>query len=51
MSITQTKKCEINQLGDMLRGAALAIQKDTNNYNADCFLAADRAVYDIEGSI
>tara|TARA_B110000285_G_C14731410_1_gene426622 strand:+ start:135 stop:437 length:303 start_codon:yes stop_codon:yes gene_type:complete len=43
--------CEVNRLGDIIRGAALAVQKDTKNYNSDCFLAADRAVYDIEGSI
>ena len=43
--------CSWESAGDIVRGTALALQKDGSNFESDCFLNADSVVEDVEGLV
>ena len=53
LSLTYTlgKACEPKDYGDILRGSALASQKNKTDISSDCFLNADKAVINFEGFV
>ena len=43
--------CEWQATGDIFRGIALALQKNTTDLTSDCFLNSDKVVEDAEGLV